>query len=205
MFAAKLDADTLDCFRTCDFSWLGIWLGRTQDVFYNMETTNPEIDKRGKSSETGGHEAWSKKKKEVGVFYPGDRVKEHLQTGPGGSYILQRQTWLSLTHKKTLCCRRTSLKAWLLLHLSSVVTPHSPLTGSLCKLWCLTISYLDAEQFAERKDQTGSFFISLAFSSSCVKMITVPLSAHVCGYSSMSRYLQSDEHLAAPLHGAEAE
>lgn len=57
MFATKLDADTLDCFRAYDFSWLGIWLGRTQDVFSNMETANPEIDKRGKSSETGGHEA----------------------------------------------------------------------------------------------------------------------------------------------------
>lgn len=111
------------------------------------------------------------KKRGGGLLPRGDRVKEHLQTGPGGSYILQRQTWLSLTYKKTLCCRRTSLKAWLLFHLSSVVTPHSPLTGSLCKLWCLTISYLDAEQFAEKKDQTGSFFISLAFSSSCMKMI----------------------------------
>lgn len=55
--------------------------------------------------------------------FGGDEVSEHLQTGPGGGYVLQRQTQpqsLSHSHTKILCCEKASLKAWLLFHLNSV-------------------------------------------------------------------------------------
>lgn len=67
---------------------------------------------------------WPEVKKQ-GHLPKGDKVSEHLQTGLGGCYVLERQMELqSLSQTKILRKERTSLKAWLLFHLNSV--PHVP-------------------------------------------------------------------------------
>lgn len=60
---------------------------------------------------------------------------EHLQTGPGGDYDLQRQRLLHLSQIQNSKCERSSLKAWLmfLLLLSSSyhTRAHSPVPHHL--------------------------------------------------------------------------
>lgn len=83
----------------------------TQDVIFNMETKNAVIDKRRKSRKTGGYvNMWPKGIKRWGPLPKGDKVKKHLQTGPGGSYVLQRQTQLQLPRQKHYVGRGLALR-----------------------------------------------------------------------------------------------
>lgn len=96
------------------------------------------IDKRRMSRRTGGHVDIWPGVKWWGHLPKGVRVSEHLQTGPGGCYVLQRQTPLqSFSRTKILWCKRTSPKAWLLFHLNSVARIPLQPTPWLCATSCL--------------------------------------------------------------------
>lgn len=66
---------------------------------------------------------WPEVKKQ-GHLPKGDKVSEHLQTGLGGCYVLERQMQLQSLSQTEILRKEGSLKAWLLFHLNSV--PHVP-------------------------------------------------------------------------------
>ena len=103
-----------------------------QDVRQKM------TDKRRMSRRTGGHVDMWPGVKWWGHLPKGDRVSEHSQTGPGGFYVLQRQTPLqSFSRTKILRCKRTNPEAWLLFHLNSVARIPLQPTPWLCATSCL--------------------------------------------------------------------
>lgn len=133
-------------------------------IWWKQVDTKPEVKK--------------KKKREVlsrGGLPPGGvGGKTRLETGPGGSYVLQRQTAMSLSYTR-------NVEAWRFgfCFISAQWCPPCSLPTSPSKLWCLTISHLDASQLCEKQQpdrislhQSGRrfLFFSPAESFSCLCM-----------------------------------
>lgn len=105
--------------------------------------------------------------------YPGESAKTHLQTGPGGSDVLHRQTAVrvSLT-QETWCCRKPEGLASVSSQLSSN-TPPTPYPRHASPLQLTPYFSLQALVYnnppsrrltalPRSESQTGSVFISLA-------------------------------------------
>lgn len=135
-----------ELFEAICFQLVRDFCRRTQDVTSDMETKNTVIDKRRK---TGGHvNMWPEVKRD-GVFYPREtRLRNICRQALEDVMFSKDKHSFSLSHTKTLCCERTSLKAWLLFHLNSVAHVPLPTPWFFPSSCVKQVSHLDTKQFA---------------------------------------------------------
>lgn len=182
-----------------------------------MKTNILETNKEKWTGRGGPVVVWPEVKKQ-GHLPKGDKVSEHLQTGLGGCYALERQTQLQfLSQTEILRKERTSLKAWLLFHLNSVpgfsnlLSETSPLSWHLtfCTVQALTSSicfyslFISSPLQQERKDQTRSVSIGLGsglqvWKWDCASVYTL---AHLCVYMLMLPGIHQHNYIELKMNG----
>lgn len=91
---------------------------------------------------------WPEVKRD-GVFYPREtRLRNICRQALEDVMFSKDKHSFSLSHTKTLCCERTSLKAWLLFHLNSVAHVPLPTPWFFPSSCVKQVSHLDTKQFA---------------------------------------------------------